>query len=106
MSTAEVLCLKKFLILPGDGIGPEIVNEAEKVLHIVSEMDQLPIEVDRALVGGAAIDATGGPLPEETMTKAQAADAILLGAVGGPKWDQLDRSHTSGERFVGSTCWA
>ena len=81
---------QKVLILPGDGIGPEIVNEAEKVLHIINEMDHLGIETDRALVGGAAIDEHGVPLPEETMGKAKAADAILLGAVGGPKWDQVD----------------
>lgn len=74
---------KQVLVLPGDGIGPEIVNEAVKVLGALN----LDIEIDGALIGGAAVDATGNPLPEETMVKARAADAILLGAVGGPKWD-------------------
>ena len=74
---------KHVLVLPGDGIGPEIVTEAVKVLGALN----LDIEIDSALIGGAAVDATGNPLPEETMTKARAADAILLGAVGGPKWD-------------------
>ncbi|WP_166268335.1 3-isopropylmalate dehydrogenase [Marinobacter caseinilyticus] len=78
------------LLLPGDGIGPEIVAEAEKVLRKVNESFDLGLAFDSALVGGAAIDATGGPLPEETMNKAKRADAILLGAVGGPKWDGLE----------------
>lgn len=74
---------KNVLVLPGDGIGPEIVTEAVKVLGALN----LDIEIDTALIGGSAVDATGNPLPEETLTKARAADAILLGAVGGPKWD-------------------
>lgn len=78
------------LVLPGDGIGPEIVAEAEKVLHAVDHKFDLGLNISRALVGGSAIDATGGPLPEATLTAAKAADAILLGAVGGPKWDALD----------------
>ncbi len=81
---------KKILMLPGDGIGPEIVTEAEKVLRAVIGRMNLDLELEHALVGGAAIDATGVPLPEETLAKAKAADAILLGAVGGPKWDKLD----------------
>ncbi|MEX0603895.1 MAG: 3-isopropylmalate dehydrogenase [Marinobacter sp.] len=78
------------LLLPGDGIGPEIVAEAEKVLRKVNESFGLNLDFDSALVGGSAIDATGGPLPKETIDKAQKADAILLGAVGGPKWDHLE----------------
>jgi 3-isopropylmalate dehydrogenase len=74
---------KNVLVLPGDGIGPEIVTEAVKVLGTLN----LDIEIDSALIGGAAVDITGSPLPEETLVKARAADAILLGAVGGPKWD-------------------
>ena len=81
---------KKVLLLPGDGIGPEIVAEAERVLDLVNEKLGLGLETDRALVGGSAIDAEGVPLPESTLAKAKQADAILLGAVGGPKWDQLD----------------
>ncbi|GAA0684125.1 3-isopropylmalate dehydrogenase [Marinobacterium maritimum] len=78
---------KNVLVLPGDGIGPEIVTEARKVLELVNERHGMGLEINEALVGGAAIDATGVPLPEETLAAAKAADAILLGAVGGPKWD-------------------
>jgi len=78
------------LILPGDGIGPEIVTEAVKVLAVLRDDFGLDIEMDEALVGGAAIDATGHPLPEATLQLAQEADAVLLGAVGGPKWESLD----------------
>lgn len=78
------------LILPGDGIGPEIVTEAVKVLETAKEKFSLDIELDNALVGGSAYDEFGTPLPEVTMLKAEKADAILLGAVGGPKWDELE----------------
>lgn len=81
---------KKVLLLPGDGIGPEIVAEAERVLDLVNEKLGLGLETDHALVGGSAIDADGVPLPDTTLEKAKQADAILLGAVGGPKWDKLD----------------
>jgi len=83
---------KNILILPGDGIGPEIVTEAVKVLAALRDGFGLDIEMDEALVGGAAIDATGGPLPEATLALAREADAVLLGAVGGPKWESLDIS--------------
>ena len=82
---------KKILILPGDGIGPEIINQAAKVLDVLAG-DGLDIELDEALVGGAAIDATGLPLPDVTLEIAKEADAILLGAVGGYKWESLDIS--------------
>ena len=78
---------KNVLMLPGDGIGPEIVAEARRVLDLVNEQDDLGLEFTEAHVGGAAIDATGVPLPEETLEAAKASDAILLGAVGGPQWD-------------------
>jgi 3-isopropylmalate dehydrogenase len=78
---------KNVLILPGDGIGPEIVTEARRVLELVNAQDNLGLELTEALVGGAAIDADGVPLPEATLAAAKAADAILLGAVGGPQWD-------------------
>jgi 3-isopropylmalate dehydrogenase len=81
---------KKILILPGDGIGPEIMTEAEKVLRLVNDLFNLDVDLDHALVGGCAIDATGVPLPDETLDKAKASDAILLGAVGGPQWDKLE----------------
>ena len=78
------------LVLAGDGIGPEIVAEAEKVLQAADAKFNLGLNMTHALVDGCAIDATGGPLPEATLDAAKAADAILLGAVGGPKWDGLD----------------
>jgi 3-isopropylmalate dehydrogenase len=80
---------KKILILPGDGIGPEIVTEAVKVLAALRDSFGLSIEMDEALVGGAAIDAIGQPLPGTTLDLARQADAVLLGAVGGPKWEGL-----------------
>jgi 3-isopropylmalate dehydrogenase len=83
---------KNILVLPGDGIGPEIVTEAVKVLAALRDDFALNIELDEALVGGTAIDATGGPLPDATLDLAKEADAILLGAVGGPKWEPLDIS--------------
>jgi 3-isopropylmalate dehydrogenase len=93
---------KNVLILPGDGIGPEIVTEARRVLELVNAQDNLGLEITEALVGGAAIDADGVPLPEATKKAADAADAILLGAVGGPKWDTNPDS-----RFVQKrVCWA
>ncbi len=81
---------KKILVLPGDGIGPEIVAEAVKVLESLQKNHGLAIELDHALVGGAAYDAAGSPLPDETLDKAKGCDAILLGAVGGHKWESLD----------------
>lgn len=83
---------QQILLLPGDGIGPEITTEAEKVLNAAIDRFDLDITTDTALVGGAAYDATGEPLPEETLAKAKAADAILFGAIGGPKWDTIERS--------------
>ena len=81
---------KQILILPGDGIGPEIVHEAVKVLACLRDDFGLDIDLDEALVGGCAIDAAGAPLPEATLALAREADAVLLGAVGGPKWESLD----------------
>ncbi|NMT63733.1 3-isopropylmalate dehydrogenase [Marinobacter orientalis] len=78
---------RSILMLPGDGIGPEIVAEAEKVLHRINEKFDLGLHFQSGLVGGAAIDETDTPLPDDTLDKARKADAILLGAVGGPQWD-------------------
>ena len=83
---------QQILVLPGDGIGPEITAEAVKVLEALRLSDNLDIEMSEDLVGGAAYDAHGLPLSDETMAKAQAADAVLLGAVGGYKWESLDIS--------------
>ncbi len=81
---------RNVLILPGDGIGPEIVGQAERVLDKVNADFGLGIEKHHALVGGSAIDQYGVPLPEDTLALAKSCDALLLGAVGGPKWDALD----------------
>ena len=81
---------KNILVLPGDGIGPEIVAEAVKVLGKL-KADGLDISLEHGLVGGAAYDAKGHPLPEETLAQARRADAILLGAVGGPQYESLER---------------
>ena len=83
---------KSVLILPGDGIGPEIVTEAEKVLNALSDQHGLEISTEQGLIGGSAIDKTGVPLPDETLTLGKQSDAVLLGAVGGPKWDKIERS--------------
>jgi len=79
----------EILLLPGDGIGQEIVPEAVKVLEAVSKRYQLSFNFKTALIGGAAYDATGHPLPEATLQLCRESDAILLGAIGGPKWDSL-----------------
>ncbi len=79
----------KITLLKGDGIGPEIVNQAVKVLDKAGEKFGFSVEYDEALLGGCAIDATGVPLPDETVAKCKASDSVLLGAVGGPKWDTL-----------------
>jgi 3-isopropylmalate dehydrogenase len=78
---------RNVLLLPGDGIGTEIVAEAEKVLRKVNNDFGLNLNFETALVGGAAIDEYDTPLPDDTLAKAKAADGIILGAVGGPKWD-------------------
>ena len=81
----------KILILPGDGIGPEIVAEAVKLLDALKRSGDLAVELEHAHVGGAGLDASRSPLPEQTLALARDADAVLLGAVGGPKWDSVER---------------
>jgi 3-isopropylmalate dehydrogenase len=81
----------KIAVLPGDGIGPEIVAEAEKVLALFRR-EGLPLETETAPIGGAGYDAAKHPLPEATLQLARAADAVLLGAVGGPRYDALPRA--------------
>jgi 3-isopropylmalate dehydrogenase len=80
---------KKLLILPGDGIGPEVMAQVRRVIDWMGRKRSLGFDLDEGLVGGAAIDAEGAPISDATMDKAMAADAVLLGAVGGPKWDSL-----------------
>ena len=81
----------KLALLPGDGIGPEVVAEAAKLLERLRR-EGLPIETETAPIGGAAYDVAGAPLPEVTLELAQAADAVLMGAVGGPQYDALPRA--------------
>ena len=76
-------------LIPGDGIGPDIVREAVKVLQAVCDKAGHSLKTKSLLAGGAAIDATGKPLPEETLEEAKASQSVLLGAVGGPKWDAV-----------------
>jgi 3-isopropylmalate dehydrogenase len=83
---------KQVLLLPGDGIGPEIVAQAVKVLNVLNDKYNLDINMTEGLVGGAAYDVHGHPLPEATLEAALGADAILLGAVGGYQWESLDIS--------------
>ena len=80
----------KICLLPGDGIGPEIIAEGCKVLDAVGRKYGVSFDYTEALLGGCAIDATGSAFPDETLATAQAADAVLLAAVGGPKWDTTD----------------
>ena len=82
---------KKIAILPGDGIGLEIVAEAEKLLHCLQQDFGLAVELESAAIGGAGFDAAGHPLPEATLALCQQADAILLGSVGGPQYESLER---------------
>ncbi len=83
---------KKITVLPGDGIGPEIIAEAVKVLAVITADMNLAMVFEDGLIGGAAYDVFGTPFPEQTIAQVQEADAILLGAVGGPKWESLDIS--------------
>ena len=87
----------KICVLPGDGIGVEIMAEAVRVLKSLD----LQVEIEEALLGGCAVDATGNPYPEATQKLAQASDAVLLGAVGGPKWDALPREQRPERGLLG-----
>ena len=81
---------KHILFLPGDGIGPEISNEANKVLLYVSQKHDFDVEVTDRLIGGIAIDEEGSPISDSTIEIAKESDAVFLGGVGGPKWDSLE----------------
>ena len=80
---------KKVLLLPGDGIGQEVTASAGRILEKIVQLEGAEIELLEGLIGGAAIDSTGDPLPKETLELAKECDAVLLGGVGGPKWDDL-----------------
>ncbi|WP_336083124.1 3-isopropylmalate dehydrogenase [Thalassospira sp. CH_XMU1448-2] len=80
---------KKVLMLPGDGIGPEVMRQVQRVMDWMAKKRDVNFEITEGLIGGASIDAHNNPLTDETLADAMAADAVLLGAVGGPKWDNL-----------------
>tara|TARA_B110000438_G_scaffold9386_1_gene9477 strand:- start:635 stop:1708 length:1074 start_codon:yes stop_codon:yes gene_type:complete len=84
--------MSKILILPGDGIGKEIVAQAIKVINSLNDNNDMGMSLEDGLIGGAAYDETGSPLPDETIKLAKNCDSILLGAVGGPKWESLERN--------------
>ena len=83
--------MSKILILPGDGIGTEIVDQAVKVINSLNSNHEMGMTLVNGLIGGIAYDETGSPLPKETIKIAKSCDSILLGAVGGPKWESLER---------------
>jgi 3-isopropylmalate dehydrogenase len=80
---------KKLLILPGDGIGPEVMREVRRVIDWMDRRRAVSFDIEERLVGGSAIDAEGMPCSDETVARAKAVDAVLFGSVGGPKWDGL-----------------
>ena len=83
---------RKFLLLPGDGIGPEVVGEVKKIIQWFNKNKSLDFEIDEDLVGGSSYDKNGTPITDEVFYKALECEAVILGAVGGPKWDSLDFS--------------
>lgn len=92
---------KNLFLLPGDGIGPEVVGATEKVIHWFSKNGPISFTTETALIGGAAYDAVGTPFPDATLAAAKKADAILLGAVGGPKWESLAYAHRPERGLLG-----
>jgi 3-isopropylmalate dehydrogenase len=93
--------MTKIAVLPGDGIGPEIINEAVKVIRFLNDAGELDVELELAPIGGAAYDAVGEPLPESTLDLCKASDAILLGAVGGPQYESLPRDKRPEKGLLG-----
>ena len=91
----------KIAVLPGDGIGQEVTPEARKVLQVVAKATGIDFEFETALIGGSAIDASGHPLPPATLSLCQSAQAILFGAVGGPKWDGLPQEQRPERGLLG-----
>ena len=81
--------IMNILLLPGDGVGPEVCNEATKIINAVANSFNLDILIDEDLIGGISIDKYKTPITDEVISKAKFSDAIILGGVGGPKWDNL-----------------
>lgn len=92
---------KNILLIPGDGIGPEVITQAEKVINFFSKNTDKKFSTNKALLGGIAYDKTGTPFPEETLQNAKKSDAILLGAVGGLKWESLEYKHRPERGLLG-----
>ncbi len=93
--------MKKILLIPGDGIGPEVVGQAKKIIEFFNQNSDKKFETSEALLGGIAYDKTGTPFPQETLDAAREVDAILLGAVGGPKWEVLEYKHRPERGLLG-----
>jgi 3-isopropylmalate dehydrogenase len=91
----------KILVLKGDGIGPEVVGEALQVLKIIARRSAVDLEFKEGMIGGHALDTSGTPLPDEVLKHAQDSDAILLGAVGGPKWDKPNAEKRPEQALLG-----
>ena len=91
----------KILVLKGDGIGPEVVGEALQVLKIIARRSAVDLEFKEGMIGGHALDTSGTPLPDEVLKHAQDSDAILLGAVGGPKWDNPNAEKRPEQALLG-----
>ena len=83
---------RKILLLPGDGIGPEVIGEVKKIINWFNENKSLDFEIDEDLAGGCSYDKHGTPITDEVFYKALESEVVMLGAVGGPKWDNLEFS--------------
>ncbi len=92
---------KKILLIEGDGIGPEVVGQTKKIINFFSENTDKKFETENALLGGIAYDKAGTPFPSETLDLAKKSDAILLGAVGGPKWESLEYKYRPERGLLG-----
>ncbi len=95
------MAMHKIAVLAGDGVGQEVTPEAQKILQVVGKATGTSFEFEPALVGGAAIDATGGPLPQSTLGLCEQSNAILFGAVGGPKWDNAPQEQRPERGLLG-----
>ncbi len=89
----------KILVLPGDGIGVECMAEVQKIMNWFKDNQNIAFDVEQDDIGGAAYERYGSPFADETLKKALAADAVLLGAVGGPQWDNVDYDKRPGPGF-------
>ena len=90
---------RKFLLLPGDGIGPEVIGEVKKIINWFNNKKSLDFEIEEELVGGSAYEKHGMPITDEVFYKALESEAVILGAVGGPKWDNLEFSKNQKEHY-------